>query len=212
MPIILTSLLLVPLFAGSGYGRASFDCARARSYGEIVVCGNSELADKDSALAQLVQRVTGAGFSAAALDYEQRDWARERDACGSEACVRRAYDQRIAQLTQRLENVPEPEVSAGDPRRAALVDGLQRALEPLLGTPLKLQVLRLRERNGFAYARVSRITGAGVATDATAVPIHVLLGKDAGRWSLLAHQLAPEPADWKDWTARHGVPAELFAD
>lgn len=212
MPMTLTALLLAPLFAGSGYGRASFDCARARSYGEIVVCGSSELADKDSALARLVQRVAGAGFSAAALDYEQQDWARERDACGSEACVRSAYDQRLAQLTQRLENVPEPDVGVGDTRRAALMDGLQRALEPLLGSPLQLEVHRLRERNGFAYARVSRAAAAGAAATAPGEPIHVLMSKDEGRWSLLAQQQTPEPPDWNDWSARHGVPAELFAD
>ena len=55
----------------------SFDCARARTSVEHMICGNPNLARRDRA---------------------QRSWLQSRNACTSVRCVAASYDYRMKQL------------------------------------------------------------------------------------------------------------------
>lgn len=79
---------------------ASFDCAKAGSRVEHMICGDSALAQQDVHLASLYRSARANAADADVLKREQNAWRREvRDACSDAVCVARAYNARIAQLT-----------------------------------------------------------------------------------------------------------------
>lgn len=79
---------------------ASFDCAKAGSRVEHIICGDSALAQQDVHLASLYRSARANAADADVLKREQNAWRREvRDACSNAVCVARAYNARIAQLT-----------------------------------------------------------------------------------------------------------------
>ncbi|MDT8330542.1 hypothetical protein RQ831_05710 [Roseomonas gilardii] len=90
---------------------ASFDCARAGSDVERMICRDSGLSrlDEEMAAAFLSARQGGApGLQAA-----QREWLAGRNRCRTEDCVRAAYEQRVAALSappgaKRAGPVPAP--------------------------------------------------------------------------------------------------------
>ena len=76
---------------------ASFDCARASTRVERLVCGDPLLRGYDQAVAATYRRAV-AERRAPAVAGEQRAWLRERDACTTAACVRDAYADRLGSL------------------------------------------------------------------------------------------------------------------
>ena len=84
--------------AASGPVRASFDCAAARSYGEVTVCADAALAAKDRELAEAYKDLSERGLLDARVREAQRRWRSERDACTTAACVGDAYRQRLDAL------------------------------------------------------------------------------------------------------------------
>jgi uncharacterized protein len=108
----------------------SFDCRRARSTAEELVCGDDELARLDlrldSVFGLAVARANAMADAVAAvrtLRGLQRGWVRGRDECWQApdlgACVREAYRRRIAELEANymlIEGVPPTFwVCEGDP-------------------------------------------------------------------------------------------------
>lgn len=72
----------------------SFDCAKATLAVERMICTDSDLALRDRALALIYERVSKDFPNVRKV---QRKWLREeRNACATAACVRQAYDGRIA--------------------------------------------------------------------------------------------------------------------
>lgn len=90
-------MLLVPALAMA----ASFDCSKAVTRVEALICGAKALSELDSQLAE-TYRAAGATSSeqAAAVKRQQREWLRNvRDKCDDETCLTNAYRQRLYQLT-----------------------------------------------------------------------------------------------------------------
>ncbi len=78
---------------------ASFDCTRAGTQIERMICADAELSRLDSELGALYTHARGtAGSDGAALKRDQRAWLKERNACTDSACLARAYRGRIVQL------------------------------------------------------------------------------------------------------------------
>jgi uncharacterized protein len=85
----------------------SFNCAKASSEVEKMVCGDAELADLDRSLASLygtLLKNTPAGEQKR-LKAEQRGWIKGRDDCwksdDERACVANEYRARINELKDR---------------------------------------------------------------------------------------------------------------
>lgn len=85
----------------------SFDCAKASSEVEKLICGDPELAQLDRSLSDLYHRVledTPAGEQKR-LKTEQRGWVKGRDDCWKAEdlrdCVAREYRARIDELKDR---------------------------------------------------------------------------------------------------------------
>ncbi|ROP76854.1 uncharacterized protein EDF74_2515 [Stenotrophomonas rhizophila] len=80
----------------------SFDCAKAQSEAETLVCGDARLAALDRQLAALYKRVQ---TSPDELDIaaEQRGWIKGRDACSRAVdphrCLVESYQTRLVELT-----------------------------------------------------------------------------------------------------------------
>jgi len=96
------ALLLVPAsaFAASSQGGASFDCAKAKSAVEKMICADGELSTLDWTAADYYRKAgeTMPGAKSCLLD-DQRAWlAKLRNACKDKACLKRVYLDRLAEL------------------------------------------------------------------------------------------------------------------
>ena len=78
----------------------SFDCNKASSAAERLICSNRELAEADVKLAQAYKTALSSATDKDTLRREQNTWRKnERDACADVACMVNAYQQRISQLS-----------------------------------------------------------------------------------------------------------------
>jgi hypothetical protein len=86
-------MILASLLIASAPIPPSFDCTRAKLRVEQVICADVDLAIRDRALA-LIYRSMPLKFPN--VRGYQRLWLSKRNSCLTNACIRRAYDERIA--------------------------------------------------------------------------------------------------------------------
>lgn len=80
---------------------ASFDCAKANSAQEKMICGDRELARLDIELSADYRKARDAATDAKALQSEQLQWLKStRKACSDTTCLVEAYKSRLAQLAR----------------------------------------------------------------------------------------------------------------
>lgn len=79
---------------------ASFDCAKAKSKNEKLICSNSELSSLDEVLSGAYKSAYERTASKSALRQSQRDWlaSYELRACNDAACLKTYIAERIALL------------------------------------------------------------------------------------------------------------------
>jgi uncharacterized protein len=92
------SLLTLALLASTAQA-VSFDCQKAKTFTEKAICQNPELSALDDELDAEYQAVKAKGGNNKALKKQQDKWLKERDACQTEGCVKKAYQKRIIDLT-----------------------------------------------------------------------------------------------------------------
>lgn len=95
--------------------QASFDCGKASSAAEKMICSDARLSDSDAALALTYKAAAKASDDPAGLKREQIAWIKtQRDACDTVACMQLAYDKRIAVLAKigKSENQPAATATA----------------------------------------------------------------------------------------------------
>jgi uncharacterized protein len=92
-----TFLALALLFSAPVLAAASFDCAKAGTSIERMICGDRDLSQLDDTLTAVftteVERADGAAVRAG-----QKQWIAARHGCADAACVRRRYEERIVDL------------------------------------------------------------------------------------------------------------------
>lgn len=77
----------------------SFDCNRATSAVERMICSSRELSSLDRELDGKVRQVTGVCYDLKpSVTRDQRRWIHSRDQCQSEQCVAASYKARLAQI------------------------------------------------------------------------------------------------------------------
>lgn len=77
----------------------SFNCGRASSAAEHMICADSRLAQLDMALASAYRAALVASDDPSGLKAEQNSWrTTSRDVCNDTDCVQAAYESRIAEL------------------------------------------------------------------------------------------------------------------
>ena len=90
-----------PAPAETGPITASFDCAKASSAQEKMICSDRDLARLDMDLSAAYRKARDAAADAKALQSEQLQWLKStRSACSDKACLVEAYKGRLAQLSR----------------------------------------------------------------------------------------------------------------
>ncbi len=82
----------------SSLGAASFDCARALSPVETLICATPTLSALDDELAALYRSAPPALAGSSERRQAQRAWLQQRDRCTQAECLAALYEQRIAVL------------------------------------------------------------------------------------------------------------------
>ena len=93
---IISSLMLL----SSQVSAASFDCKKASTQVEKIICGNSTLSSQDDLLAEdyKVKLQKSSPEAAKSLKADQRAWLGNRNACRDLDCLRASYENRRAEL------------------------------------------------------------------------------------------------------------------
>lgn len=79
---------------------ASFDCAKAASKMEKLICSSTQTADADARLAAAYSAARAKSNDPAALKADERNWlTNERNACSDVACLLKVTEARIQTLT-----------------------------------------------------------------------------------------------------------------
>ena len=104
------------LILGASNARAqSFDCTKARTRVEHMICSESGLSRLDEQLAALF-RTAVAGPDGALIRRQQMEWYRQRERCEDDACVENAFHSRIAELSGPAPT-PSAALPAGNPMK-----------------------------------------------------------------------------------------------
>lgn len=91
--------------------RPSFDCARARSSPERIICADPELSRRDRELGRLHARAKAAAPDPAAFNRQNdKQWRRRESSCRDRACLLAWYDHRREQLMETLEEAGRPAI------------------------------------------------------------------------------------------------------
>lgn len=109
------AMLLVPHVAAA----QSFDCSKAQTPIEKMVCADKSIAELDEYLGRYYAAArSGNPAAASCLQSDQAEWLKvKRNACGDAACLKTAYLDRLAELdplqpgATALKNVALPKVS-----------------------------------------------------------------------------------------------------
>jgi uncharacterized protein len=90
--------------------RPSFDCSKARSTNEKLICGDEELASLDRELGRLYSRAKERADDRRAFQQDSdRQWQQRESNCQDRECLRRWYAQRRAQLEPQATAAPSAE-------------------------------------------------------------------------------------------------------
>ena len=86
---------------------ASFDCAKAVTTVEKMICGNDRLSELDGSLALLYKKVLEKSPAPEDVRERQRTWIQKwRNSCKDSSCLERAYTERISELEKDWKNIP----------------------------------------------------------------------------------------------------------
>lgn len=84
------------LLGSSGAQAASFDCAKAQSKVEKMICADAELSKLDEDMAHAWARYREKYFYEEHVRGTQKNWIAQRNRCTSTQCLLQAYQERIA--------------------------------------------------------------------------------------------------------------------
>jgi uncharacterized protein YecT (DUF1311 family) len=90
------------LVLGGAAQAASFDCAKAGTKVEKLICGDSELSKLDEELNAAYKTALQDASQADTLKKAQQQWLKKRNGCANAGCVKRAYEMRLQNLSSSL--------------------------------------------------------------------------------------------------------------
>lgn len=88
--------------------KASFDCAKAGTRVEKMICSDAALAELDTTLAARYESVLQMGDDKTYWKQDQRKWVKERNQCQQPSCLAHSYNVRIQDLEQVLQYLNKP--------------------------------------------------------------------------------------------------------
>ena len=127
MNLRLKVFLMIGMFASlTTVNAASFDCTKASSPTEKMICQNPKISKLDDRLSEVYKEVRKA--DASVVD-EQRAWLKDARACKDERCLENSYNIRVKALENRLakleqnKNQSAPQAEANQPLNALFQTG-----------------------------------------------------------------------------------------
>lgn len=89
--------------------KASFDCKKASTKTEIMICSDPALAQKDIEMGvAFKQAVAASGDNGAGIKKGQKAWMKERNKCGDTPCLLQSYQEQIDELVSLRTYMSKP--------------------------------------------------------------------------------------------------------
>lgn len=153
----ITGIVLLAAVTTSLSHAASFDCERASTAVEKLICSDPDLSRLDSELDVRYREQLSAGISG--LVQEQRRWLAKRNACNNNACIKIQYLNRLSEVSERGKSLTDIAARLEMPKRAQdrelcprLLDHLKRWQEVEVVAPVvtadSIDAAALRDRLG----------------------------------------------------------------
>ena len=118
---------------GSTSTSPSFDCRKATTTVEKLICTNPELSKLDVGLAEMYKEAVSKDRS---IRDDQRAWNVEKNKCTNVDCLKSAYEDRISELTNFIVRHDRAALNQGQASASAL--GAQSQASPAIDTNFKL--------------------------------------------------------------------------
>lgn len=146
-------------FVAANSYAASFDCAKAGTKIEKMICASPALNKLDSDLASSYKEAVGKDAS---IKQEQQAWMKERNKCPTEACLEESYKERIDNLTNFIVR-HDRQALAGSKAQEDSVRS--RPAEKFTPSPQEKSVLELMHTSAMCAGFYSRyLPGASQAS------------------------------------------------
>lgn len=152
----LVSLIAVLALAAGVAEAASFDCTKASTRVETLICADAQLSRLDSELAERYGAARRSTDDPAPLTSAQRAWLRQRDRCEDSDCIADLYRKRIAELGGGGEK------ALGALRTERSADAVRITQQ---GPQLEIDAAYPRLDDGAAAAAAERVLAAVVAAE-----------------------------------------------
>lgn len=118
IPIRIATVVLIMTAYSIDIYAASFDCAKAKSRAEILICSDSELSSLDDDLAKIYSKAKSLASSPAEFKAQgEREWKKRETTCIDKQCLLAWYSQRRDQLLSVIDaqtSKPPPSLSTKD--------------------------------------------------------------------------------------------------
>lgn len=130
---------------------ASFDCKKATTTAEKMICSNTSLSRLDEELAKVYLQTLASVPDHEILKREQRDWVKKkRNQCTSVDCLSSNYRIRITALTKAL-------TAHGNTTTASEISGTWQELKPAAGGPIRMTINNGELQLSFCKKRIFEI-------------------------------------------------------
>ncbi len=209
---------MIALAFSASVQAASFDCAKASTKVEHIICDNHEISRLDEDMAATYKAATQDKAKAESVRQAQKQWLKERNACPDLACIRNAY---VARL-KRLESGPAGMNDTGQVAEGDSQSGQQYRFQLTKGKGVAVCDAYLARLNATHYeqppycGRPENNTVSGFAR-LKRVPVPASIANDlypiVGHFMLGANQ---KNLDWTDMSlqeriasANKGTPAGM---
>lgn len=80
---------------------ASFDCGKARTKVEKLICDNAEISKLDDELAERYKLALQDKSRTASIRKAQKQWIKGRNGCADVGCIKRTYEERLSSLDSK---------------------------------------------------------------------------------------------------------------
>lgn len=105
---------------------ASFDCGKATTKVEKLICADAELSKLDEELSAAYKTAIQDEKQAEAIRQAQKQWMKERNVCADVACVMLAYEMRLKYLSSFIAAHPPSDNGEATEQKTALKTGKPR--------------------------------------------------------------------------------------
>jgi len=135
--VIKVGLLFVvlPLCIVINVQAASFDCDKATTKVEKMICADAELSKLDEELAAVYKTALQNAQQTSSIQQVQKQWLKGRNGCADAACVKQAYEARLKELAPSLTGMHTPSDNEGTTTQL----GLAPTQKPLYGHCVDVQ-------------------------------------------------------------------------